>query len=312
MAELGYGLATSARESSHQVFTGTLGLGGVFQGAGQIDSGLNLGPPNVVPATAGLASFIVAWQNQALLGAEIHARYWALSTGFAPETVISDPTLGATDAARGLVDGGDVNSDLAVAWVQGSGSGRRIVVEQQYQEPGPPQPRRGLAYDAKVRPVIGWNAANDFWGPITYAVTVDSVQLGSTTATTFKVPAPLAQGLHNWHVTAVNPAGLQTASAGARIWIDTVAPILRWKVSGKRKAGQSIGLALSYSDPPPGAGVFYVSVHWGDGLSSPVTPGAHRKAHVYGRAGRYLLSVLVKDRAGNTTTVARRITIKAH
>jgi hypothetical protein len=313
MAELGYGLVTSGRESSHQVFAGTLGLNGIFQGAGQIDSTLNLGSPDVVPATAGLASFVVAWQNQGVLATEIHARYWALSTGFAPETVISDPSLGPTDAGRGLVDGGDVNSDLAVAWVQGSGSSTRIVAAQQYQEPGAPQARKNLAYDAKVRPSVGWNPANDLWGPVTYSVSVDGVQLGSTAATNFRVPAPLGQGPHTWNVTATNPAGLSAVSPNARIWIDTVRPSLRWRLTGKRKAGQTIRLVLAYADVAPGSsGVYYVQIRWGDGSSSPLRPGVHDKAHAYRRAGRYLVTVIAKDRAGNTSTVARRINIKAH
>lgn len=318
MAELGYGLATSADESSHQPSVATLGSGGVFQGTSVLDNTLNFGSPDAVPATAGLASFVVAWQNQGGLGTDIVARYWALSSGFAPASIVSNFSLGATDAARGLVDGGDINSDLAVAWVQGSGASTRIEVAQQYQVPGPPSPRKNLAYDAKVRPVVGWNAANDLWGPTTYLVRVDGVQVGSTTATSFKMPVPLGQGPHNWHVTAVNPAGLQNTSNNARFWVDTVHPTLRWAVTGKRKAHQTIHLTVAYTDSPRGeppqdaSGVNYVLIRWGDGTVSPVSAGAHRKAHIYKRAGRYLLTVVVKDRSGNTTKVARRITIKAH
>jgi hypothetical protein len=313
MGELGYGLVTSARESSHQVYAGTLGSNGTFLSAGQVDSTINFGTPYVIPATAGLASFVVAWQDQGVLSTDIHTRYWSLSNGFASEVVVSDPSLGPTNAASGLVDGGDVNSDLAVAWVQGTGNDTRIEVAQQYQTPGAPQARKTLAYDAKVRPVIGWNPANDSWGPIVYTVTVDGVQLGTTSTTSFRVPAPLGQGVHSWRVTATNPAGLQAGSPSAQIWVDTVRPTLRWRLSGKRRAGQTIALALTYRDPPPGgSGVNYVVIHWGDGSSSPVVVGAHRKAHVYKRAGRYLVTVVVKDHAGNKTTVARRITIKSH
>ncbi len=318
MAELGYGLATSARESSHQVFAGTLGYDGGFASAGQVDSNVNLGAPDVVPATAGLASFVVAWQNQGVLGTDIHMRYWALNGGFAPETVVSDPTLGATDAARGIADGGDVNSDLAIAWVQGSGATTRIEVEQQYQEPGAPQPRKSLSYDAKVRPVVAWNPADDLWGSTSYVVSVDGVPVGTTTATSFKMPAPLGQGPHSWNVTAINPANLQSVSPNARIWVDTVHPTLRWRLTGKRKAGQTIHITLTYTDAPPGepardaTGVNYVVIHWGDGKSSAVSAGAHRKAHAYKRPGRYLVTVVIKDRAGNTSKVARRITIKSH
>jgi hypothetical protein len=317
MAELGYGLVTSARESSHRVFGGMLGYDGGFASTGQIDSQVNLSPPHVVPATAGPASLVVAWQGQGVLGTDIHARYWALSSGFGSELVGSDPSLGATDAARGLADGGDVNSDLAVAWVQGTGSGTRIEVARQYQAPGAPQPRKRLAYDRKLRPVVGWNAANDLWGPVTYLIAVDGVRLGTTTGTRFRVPVPLGQGPHSWSVTAINPANLQAVSPNARIWVDTVRPRLRWRLTGRRRAGQTVELMLTYGDVAPGeppqdaTGVDYVVIHWGDHTSSPVSAGAHRKAHIFKRAGRYLVTVVVKDRAGNATKVARRIVIRA-
>ena len=266
-----------------------------------------------MPATAGLASFVVAWQNQGVLATEIHARFWALSTGFVPETVISDPSLGPTDAGRGLVDGGDVNSDLAVAWVQGSGRVPGSLRPQQYQEPGAPQARKNLAYDAKVRPSVGWNPANDLWGPVAYSVSVDGVQLGATTATSFRIPAPLGQGPHTWNVTATNPAGLSAISPNARIWIDTVRPSLRWRLDGQAQGRPDDPACARLRRRRTGI-IGRVSTSRSAGATARVAAPSRRprQAHAYRRAGRYLVTVMIKDRAGNTSTVARRINIKAH
>lgn len=309
MGELGFGLATSARISSHEVFAGALGYNGAYTGTGEIDTTLSLGAPDVVPATVGLSSFVVTWQDRGLLSSEIHARYWTPSSGFGPDTVVSDPSQGPTDAARGLAAGGDARGDVAVAWVQGTGAGTRIMVGEQYQVPGAPQARRKLSYDDTTRPVVGWNPGPG-WGPITYLVSVDRIQVGSTTATSFRVPTPLAQGIHSWQVTAVNPAGLEASSRIGWIWIDTVPPVLRFSLAGSRRQGQPIEAILAYRDPPPApTGVSYVVIHWGDGSSTPLRPGSRRATHVYSRAGRYRITVVAKDRAGNTTRVSRRIAV---
>jgi hypothetical protein len=69
---------------------------------------------------------------------------------------------------------------------------------------------------------------------------------------------------------------------------------------------------VSYTDAPPplppadASGIAQVTVNWGDGSRFVI---GHGKFHVYTRPGRYKVIVVVKDRAGNTTTVVTYLRI---
>ena len=159
--------------------------------------------------------------------------------------------------------------------------------------------------------MLGWSASSARWGPITYTVTVDRVQVGQTGGSSLRVPAALADGRHSWQVTASNPAGLTGVSKVATVFVDTVAPVVKVTESGPRRAGANEVLRLSYRDPAPASGVAKLTIRWGDGTVTHVKPGTHRVAHAYRRAGRYKITVTVADRAGNQTTVVRRVKIAA-
>jgi hypothetical protein len=165
--------------------------------------------------------------------------------------------------------------------------------------------------------VLSWTASSQRWGPITYTVTLDGVQVGQTGATTIQVGAPLADGVHSWRVTTGNPAGLTSTSQTARVFVDTVAPTLSATFGRTRRSGEATALRLFYRDaPPPGlpaadaSGVTELTVHWGDGTSTRVKPGTHRLDHVYRRAGRYRVTIVIVDKAGNQRTLVRRLQIK--
>jgi hypothetical protein len=112
-------------------------------------------------------------------------------------------------------------------------------------------------------------------------------------------------------VTATNPAGVTGASKAAKVFVDTVAPVVKMTERGPRRAGANEVLRVSYRDPSPASGVAKVTIRWGDGTVTHVKPGTHRIAHAYRRPGRYKITVTVADRAGNQTTVTRRVKIEA-
>jgi hypothetical protein len=149
-------------------------------------------------------------------------------------------------------------------------------------------------------------------------VTLDGAQVGQTGGTSLRVPAVLGNGPHSWEVTATNPAGLTGVSKVARVFVDTVPPILSVTASGPRRAGSAEVLRLRYRDlPPPGlgpgdaSGVAKLTIRWGDGTVVNLNPGTHRISHVYRRAGRYKIAVTVFDRAGNQRTVVRHVRIQS-
>jgi hypothetical protein len=129
-------------------------------------------------------------------------------------------------------------------------------------------------------------------------------------------PAPLANGRHSYQLTAVNLAGLITAATPATIFVDTVPPKATLKLSGTSIVNTRESLRVAYTDPPPrglpkadASGVDTVMVRWGDG-----SPQARIRrttaSHVYTRVRTYTLRLTLRDRAGNTTVITHKITIK--
>lgn len=318
IGEYGAGWVTSEGATSNATFAMQIGNNATYGSTGQIDSLEGSTPPDPVPATAGLFSTYIAWQQDPGSGgpAEIRVRYAPRNSPLGPEMVVSSPSQGPTNAALGLAADGDVGGDAAVAWVQGTGPTKQIVAERLYEPPGAAAPAASLTYSRSAQPVLSWAPSGARWGPITYTVSVDGVGVGRTGADSLRVPSPLSDGPHSWGVTAANPAGLTSPSNPARVFVDTVAPRLSATVSGARRVGASLTLRLTYRDAPPAglpaadaSGVASLTIRWGDGTTTRIKPGTHRLVHAYKRPGRYRITVIVADRAGNQTRVVRAVKI---
>ncbi|HYB25761.1 MAG TPA: hypothetical protein VEF89_04030 [Solirubrobacteraceae bacterium] len=318
MTEYGAGFVTAAQENAGQVIAMELGDNGAYGNPFQVNSVAYSSPPYPVPATAGLFSDLIVWQQDpgSTGPAEIRLRYQPRASSLGSEMVVSSPASGPTDASLGLAAAGDAGGDAAAAWVQGTGASSEIVVDQLYQPPGSVAPAKSLIYARSPEPLLSWSAAAGRWGPDHYTVTVDGVQVGQTTSTSFQVPVALRDGVHSWQVTAVNPAGVTGGSGVARVFVDTVAPTLAVKVGGLRRVGSGVVLTLRYRDAPPkglpardASGVEKLTIRWGDGTVVHLTPGMHSDVHAYRRPGRYKITVLVTDRAGNSTKVVKLVRI---
>ncbi len=311
MTEYGQGFVTSSGQSSGAVVAMELGNNGAPGSVVQINSLPASAPSYPVPGVAGLFSTLVAWQQTPGTAgpAEIRLRYEPRASTLGPELVLSTPGSGPTDAARGLAATGDGGGDAAVAWVQGTGAASEIVVDQLYQPPGAASVSEAVAYSRSPQPVLSWTPATGRWGPFTYTVTLDRAQLGQTGGNSLRVPVALGNGSHTWYVTTSNPAALTAGSKVARVFVDTVPPVVKVAESGPKRAGSQEVVRLSYHDPAPASGVAKVTIRWGDGTVTHVKVGTHRVVHVYRRAGRYKITATVADRAGNQTTVIRRLKI---
>jgi hypothetical protein len=318
MTEYGQGFVTSERETSNDVVALELGNDGAPGGIFQINSLAGTSPPDPVPAVAGLFSDVIAWQQDPGTGgpAEIRLRYEPRASTLGPEQVVSSPSLGATDAARGLAAAGDGGGEAAVAWIQGTGSSTRIVAEQLYQPPGGARLARSPAYVRTAQPVLRWSASSARWGPITYTVQIDGVEVGQTGGDALRAPSPLSDGAHTWDLTAANPAGLTKTSKAVRVFVDTVAPSLGARLSGPRRVRKSLKLRLIYRDAPPAglpgrdaSGLARLIIRWGDRTTSHVKRGKHWITHSNRRPGRYAITITIFDRAGNRRTVVRHVKI---
>lgn len=309
MNEYGRGFVTSSRESDNELFADGLGTNGAAAaGAERVDSFPNSAPPYAVPAIAGLTSTLIVWQQTTGLAAtaQIHLRYALDGVNLGPEQVASGSLAGGSDAAEGLAAGGDGEGDAVIAWVQSVDGLSEIVTAQMFATPGAPAASSLLAYSRTAQPVLSWSPAREKWGPILYTVTLDGQAVTQTTGTSLTVPTPLTDGPHTWQLTATNPAGGQSTSPAATIYVDTVPPIVRFTVKGTKRVGHKLTMHITYADSPPpqepgarASGVKTVLIRWGDGSKS---SHHHVATHIYRRRGRYALRVTVTDRAGNAAT----------
>lgn len=280
----------------------------------QVDSvAQSAAPTYAVPATATPLKMIVAWQYTAPDGAtDVRGRFYN-GRDFEAETVLSQPALGPTDAASGLDAAGDDNGDLAIAYVQGGG----ISVATIDQPPGRFAPKAGLRkWERTDRPALAWTRSREAWG-LAYKVSVDGAEVATTPRLSYKLKSSLAQGEHSWQITAVDKRGQTAQTRVGTVRVDTVAPTASVRVSGARRPGATLKLALRAVDlapaPAPGvrtaktSGVASAIVDWGDkSRRERVKRGAQ---HVYARAGRYTVRTTVLDAAGNRTVVRTPLTV---
>jgi hypothetical protein len=283
----------------------------------QVDSlATSTAPTFAAPAAATPLKMLVAWQlTPASGGAEIHGRYYD-GTAFEPEEFLSKAQYGPTLAGRGLADGGDDSGDLAVAYVQDvPGQGPAIAVAAVDQPPGRFAAIRDTAFQRTDRPVLSWTTSREAWGRY-FRVSVDGVPIAVTGRRSFRVRAPLSQGVHTWQVTVFDRRGQQYVAPGSLVRIDGVPATVLARLTGARRMGARLRLAVRASDAPPlvaGAppiatsGVKLVLVDWGDHTRRELIRRGSQ--HVYARPGRYVLRILAVDGAGNRTTVVQRLRI---
>jgi hypothetical protein len=307
------GFVTSGRTDSDVVFATTYSNNGSPTAGAAFDSPPLGGLPFAVPAITGLYSGLLAWQQTPSSGGDpaIAAQFYD-GTNWGPLLTPSSSALGPTVAGSGLVADGDRYGDVAIAWIQGVGSAARVEVAQLFYPPGAFSPIVAPPYTRTSQPTFSWTPSSEAWGGPDYSVFVDGVFVGSTASTSLRVPAPIADGPHSWQVTAVNTAGETATAKPVRVWIDTVAPTLQFTLTGAERAGTRLRLRVRASDAPPpepavaASGIATVTVNWGDRASATISRTA---VHAYARPGRYRLTVTVSDRAGNSTTLARRLRI---
>jgi hypothetical protein len=312
--EFGAGFVTAEQTVSHNLYALRLTGNAWPAGVQAVNSLPELSAPDAVSSAAGTVSTLIAWQQDTDTSPtpEIRLRYAPDGVNLNPEQVVSSPSLGATNADLGLGAGGDLAGDAAVAWVQGSGDQTRIVAAQLYQAPGSFAPASLLGYSRSTHPILGWSPASEQWGSPTYQVKVDGVLVAQTTSTSVSVPPALRQGRRVWRVTAVNQAGFATAARPATVLVDSLPPTVKLRITGQRHPRATIHVHVRAYDTRPGlsgsqvSGVSTVQVKWGDGFKPLVRSNS---THVYRRRGTFVLTVIVKDRVGNRTTVRKRIRI---
>jgi hypothetical protein len=287
------------------------------------DPGVLIGGGGALPAPAPAAAengdgLIASQQGDAGAGAVIHARpydYVPVSRAVTPpgdDVVLSNPALGPSDAAHGLLAAADRAGDIAVAFVQGAPATRQIVAASFDRAPGAFRANTTSKWRRFARPPLKWGAAFELWGPLTYTVLIDNKPAGQTMSTGITLPAVVPDGLHRWRVVATDRHGQSSLTPSRNLRVDATPPKVRVRLSGTRKRGRLVKVAVRASDASGTAaqasGLKVVRISFGDGSRTIV--GLHA-GHIYGHSGKVTVRVTAGDKAGNTLGVRRRITIHA-
>ena len=104
---------------------------------------------------------------------------------------------------------------------------------------------------------------------------------------------------------AVDRSGQSARSRVRTLKIDSIAPTLKVRLSGKRAAGKELKIAVKAKDAG-GAGLDHVTVDYGDhSATSHVTTTRHRY-----KRGTFTLKVAAVDKAGNVARKQVKLRIK--
>jgi hypothetical protein len=220
------------------------------------------------------------------------------------------------------------------AFLQGREEGKQVVAAAIDAPPGDfmVYPPLGWTRDADV--TISWDRAQSSSGGVLYAIQVD----GEEVATGLRAlrqslrTTELGDGDHELAIVATDASQQTTTSLVTRLKVDRSAPAARIarvrapaapvrraaarKRAGKRRGGARRrvvpaprqGLRVTVSDGVRGesAGVAKVAIEWGDGSRGRGLRATHR----YRRAGRYRVRVTMRDKAGNRSTVTRKVVVR--
>ena len=271
-----------------------------FQFPGRLDGGDSTVPTKPEVAAADRGDLAIAWRASSVA----KARFKGDNEAMGPEITVSNGGLGPV-SDPGVYIGGDRVGDFVVAMVQGTPGAYALTAAMFDRGPGTPFIESSQIYKRKTRPELHWRPGLDLWGVQRFRIYVDGVLIGETVNDTLVPATPLTPGTHTWQVEAVDRAGQTNRSRARTLKIDSIAPTLKVKLSGKRAAGKPLKISVSAKDTG-GAGLDHITVDYGD--HSPTTH-ANTTRHRYKR-GKFTLKVAAVDKAGNIAREERVLRIK--
>ena len=260
--------------------------------------------PQPQPATAEGGSSVVAWIEGPSAAAIVRAQAFDAKGKSESTAQLSNPAFGAVDPGAGFDVAANRAGDTVVVFVQGEGDQRRLVAASRDRAPGSFAGTTTAAWRKSSQPKLSWGASFELWGPPAYTIFVDDQQVGQTNGIKWTPTAPIADGVHRWHVIATDRRGQRTVTKTRQLRIDTEAPDVTIRASGSRKAGSAIRFS-SRVDDGEGSGAARSVWSFGDG-GAEVAKATVKRA--FG-AGKRTVTLTVTDRAGNVTTVTKRLQI---
>jgi hypothetical protein len=313
MTGRGRGLAALGVRGTQLVVGATLGSDNEWDPAQGLGSGSPF-DPGAVAALSENGRGTIAWRSGGGAGSQLLARYWN-ARRFEDTATLSDPALGSIDGNAGIDAAADSGGNQAVAYVQGEGADRRVMVAVYDKEP---RETGGGNHDDWKRTrgfTLKWSKVEDDWGGIDYRIDVDGLPLTTTTRTSATV-RNLPDGRHVYSVTAVDSRGQATEGPNRLLYVDLTAPTVKL-TARKAKVGRPAPITLNVTDGEAilGSGVKSATVRYGDGRGATLKVprigliDAAKLANRYRKPGRYTVRVEVRDVAGNRRTATTRVVV---
>jgi hypothetical protein len=213
---------------------------------------------------------------------------------------ISTPAGGVVPTLR--LGGSPLGSAL-VGFLQGRDEGRQIAASSIQVPPGRFTVLTPAGWTRRRRLTLTWDAPPSTNGQLTYAVQID----GEDVVTGVRgLARRLGRGLlddGNHRVTVVaSDADEQTAtSVASSLRVDRTAPAVRLT----RLRGRRMRVVVSDGERGEVSGVASARIAWGDGRHA----SGRRATHAYAVGGRHVVTVSVRDRAGNRRRVVRAVVL---
>ncbi|CAA9516299.1 MAG: hypothetical protein AVDCRST_MAG53-3092 [uncultured Solirubrobacteraceae bacterium] len=228
-----------------------------------------------------------------------------------PAAALSRPEFGPVVPAAGMDMAVNRVGDASAVFLQEGADGRRLVAGVFDRVPGAFRTFTTAKFRKFARPPLSWQASFDLLGAVKYRVEVDGQPVGETTDTKLIPLNPIGDGEHTWRVVAIDRRGQSAATPPRPLRVDATAPELSFRVTGSRKRGKPIKVAVTAADgslaTPGGSGIRTIRISWGD--KTRVVSG-RRATHRYARGGKYTIRVSATDVAGNAVALTKRITVK--
>ncbi|EHN11840.1 hypothetical protein PAI11_12720 [Patulibacter medicamentivorans] len=204
---------------------------------------------------------------------------------------------------HGLRIAGSGTGDALVALHEGEPDEGQIAVARVTSPPVPFLLELPDAWTRTRRPLIAWEPPPAGFQPLHYTVEIDGRRAARVRGNQVRLrEGAVRDGVHRVRVVATDRSGETTATGVGRLRTDRRPPTASAVRSG-RAIRVRIGDGRGGSGPAPASS----TISWGDGSRS-AGVGA-RRSHGYRRAGRYRITVVARDRAGNAATV--RMTVRA-
>jgi PKD domain len=204
---------------------------------------------------------------------------------------------------------GDVGGDAVLGFLQGAGAGAQVVAAGVTAAPATFLVRAPAGWVRPGAARVSWDRAPSTSQKITYTVLLDGQPVAQgLTVRALRPPAVyLGNGVRHVQVVGTDADGQSIATDAVDLRVDARPPTARARSTAGRRHGRH-SVAVTVADAASGVVAARTTCRFGDG--SRVQQGHKTFRHNYRRAGRYVVRVVTRDRAGNRTTLRLRVTAR--